>query len=92
MQRFTVFENRYALLHQRSPDHISRISVFISEDFSAFNNGNLAAKPAMRLRHLYPNRATTDDDQMLRLFPEIKDRFIRMRLYSVDAVNWRDKW
>ena len=53
------------------------------------DNGDLAAKPSERLRHLAADRSAADDDQVGDRFPQIEDRFVGQIADRFDAGNRR---
>ncbi len=52
------------------------LGVILAQRLQAFDNRDLTAQSDMRLRHLHPDRASADDQQMFGLVAQIKDSFV----------------
>ena len=47
--------------------HRGQLRIVLAERLQAFEHGDAAAEPQVRLRHLHADRAAADDDQVLEL-------------------------
>ena len=66
-----------------------QLRVILAQRLHAFDNGHLGSKPRVGLRHFQTNRATANDNQMLRLLTQIKDVFVGV---VGDVFQPRDRW
>jgi hypothetical protein len=89
--RSGLFADRDALGAQRGEHHGRRLGVVAAQRAVGLDHGDRAAKPSVRLRHLDPDRAAAQHDQMLRPGAQIEDRLVGQIGHGLDPRHRRDR-
>ncbi len=85
--RAGVFMQRDSLPPQVLHHDLGHVGIITAQRLRPFNHRHFAAQLAMRLRHFHANRPPSDNDQVVGLFCEIKDRLIGQVRHILQSVD-----
>ena len=84
-----IFDDINSLITQVFKNNRSHFGVIFTKRFRPFNDSYAAAKAAMGLRHFHADGTAANNNQMFRLFTQVKDIFVGIVLHLIQP---RDRW
>lgn len=85
-----VLENIDSFSRQRPAHDFDELRLVLRQDCHHVEHGHAATEPTMSLRHLYTDRPTTDDHQMIGHYADVEDRLVGQDLLTIEAGDLRD--